>query len=301
MNMDKRDKIKNLLKALSEKLKKPENKDLLEAFVTDVSPLCSTGEQRLDAIYELCIEKIIREQATAFYKDFPIAEIRPQLVEDFIRMDYFKRKDNFEDFCLATFQQIECVIAYYFSNENFMKDLRIHITDTAYKTDKGNTQHADFIFTDSGHREKLDLTNSYWIERFRSVIYWICFHKKWTSECGEMIKKGNQLYQCRNLNHRGNSKTEYQENVLREVLPSHYQYYLKFTALLSTFIEKIVESFTVGTVIKKLPSMAVARINGKDYELYNTLIANFEEGDSILVKTYITQRGKTIIKEAEKV
>ena len=68
MNMDERDKIKDLLKALSEKLKKPENKDLLDEFVTNSSASCSTGEQRLDDIYELCIERIIKEQANAFYK-----------------------------------------------------------------------------------------------------------------------------------------------------------------------------------------------------------------------------------------
>ena len=60
MNMEERDKIKNLLKALSEKLKKPENKDLRDEFVADLSVSCTTGEQRLDDIYELCIEKIIK-------------------------------------------------------------------------------------------------------------------------------------------------------------------------------------------------------------------------------------------------
>ena len=33
MNVEERDKIKDLLKALSEKLKKPENKDLLDDFL----------------------------------------------------------------------------------------------------------------------------------------------------------------------------------------------------------------------------------------------------------------------------
>ncbi len=299
--MEERDKIKDLLKVLSEKLKKPENKDLLDEFVTDLSGSCSTGEQRLDDIYELCIEKIIKEQANAFYKDFPIEAIRPQLVDDFIRMEHFKRKDNFEDFCLAVYQQIECVVGYYFANEQFITEVRNHITDTAYESKDGKKQHADFIFTDAGHRAKLEIEDLYWIEKFRCIVYWNCFHKKWGDEFKEMIKKGNQLYQCRNLNHRNNTKTEYQENTLKEVLPVRYQYYLKFTALLSTFIEKLVDSSTIGVITQKLPGMAIARINGKDIELSETLLSKFEKGDSILVKNYTTKKGKTIIKEAEKI
>ena len=85
--MEEKDDIKRVLKLLSEKLKVPENKELMEGFVKELLPFCSTGESRLDEIYELCIEKIIQEQATAFYKDFPIDEIRTRLIEDFIRIN----------------------------------------------------------------------------------------------------------------------------------------------------------------------------------------------------------------------
>ena len=112
MNMEDKDKIEKILIRLSDKLKEPQNKDLLEVFLNQLSPLLSTGEKRLDSIYELCIEKIIREQATAFYKDFPskLEEIRPTLVNDYIRMERARRRDDFEEFCMAVYQQIECMV-----------------------------------------------------------------------------------------------------------------------------------------------------------------------------------------------
>ena len=39
-----------------------------------------------------------------------LVEIKSKLIEDFIRMEHFRRDDNFEDFCLAMFQQLEGTI-----------------------------------------------------------------------------------------------------------------------------------------------------------------------------------------------
>ena len=66
-------------------------------------------EERIAQIYEYCIEKVIRSQAIDFYKDFPLKSIIPTIVEDFVRMETFRRKDNFGDFCLSLYQQIECI------------------------------------------------------------------------------------------------------------------------------------------------------------------------------------------------
>lgn len=60
MNMEDKDKIKEVFKVLSDKLKEPDNKELLDELLIQLSPLLSTGEQRLDAIYELCLEKIVK-------------------------------------------------------------------------------------------------------------------------------------------------------------------------------------------------------------------------------------------------
>ena len=67
-------------------------------------------DERLNQIYEYCIEKVARKQGEEFYSSFPIPSITSSLIDDYVRMEYFKRKDNFQDFCLALYQQIECII-----------------------------------------------------------------------------------------------------------------------------------------------------------------------------------------------
>ena len=80
--------------------------------LTSVANSAVIDDNRLDQIYEYCIEKIIRKQAEEFYNDFPIAEIREQLQSDFIKMEMFRRKNNFDDFCLSLYQQIENMTNY---------------------------------------------------------------------------------------------------------------------------------------------------------------------------------------------
>ena len=66
-------------------------------------------DERINQIYEYCIEKIIKQQADEFYADFPLQSIKDILIGDFVRMESFRRKDNFGDFCLSLYQQIECM------------------------------------------------------------------------------------------------------------------------------------------------------------------------------------------------
>ena len=72
------------------------------------------GENSISQIYEYCIKEIITKQANKFYEDFILKDIKSVLIADFIRMDHFRRDDNFEDFCLAMFQQLENIVIYLF-------------------------------------------------------------------------------------------------------------------------------------------------------------------------------------------
>ena len=65
-----------------------------------------SDDERINEIYEYCIEKIIKQQANEFYEDFPLQSIKDILIGDYIRMESFRRKDNFGDFCLSLYQQI---------------------------------------------------------------------------------------------------------------------------------------------------------------------------------------------------
>ena len=64
------------------------------------------GNVRLDQIYEYCIQRVVRKQAEGFYKDFPLTDAIDGLVNDYCRMEEFRRRDDFACFSLSVYQQI---------------------------------------------------------------------------------------------------------------------------------------------------------------------------------------------------
>lgn len=229
---------------------------------TDSALSVSDGisSSRMNEIYEYCIEKVIREQSEQFYKYFPIKEIVPQLVEDFCRMERYKREDNFEDFCLATFQQVECVTNWFCQRERFANIYESKKDSNSGVKDKsGNSPSVlDLILrSKSDERKNLPLMKLYFNERIRAVLYFVYFDEqtyKYTFDT--KYNELNELYQCRNLNHRGGVQEKYQEDIIASILPHKYQYYLKFTGLLADFVGHISGYMSKreiqGTVVNKL-------------------------------------------------
>lgn len=220
----------------------------------------ANSSNRIDEIYEYCIERVIREQAEQFYKYFPIKEIIPRLVEDFCRMERYKREDNFEDFCLAAFQQVECITNWFCQRERFIQlyDSKKE-TDSSVKDKSGNAPSVLnlIIKANPNERKGLPLMRLFFNERIRAVLYFVYFEEQTYKYVFETkYKELNELYQCRNLNHRGGVMKKYQEDVISSIIPHKYQYYLKFTGLLADFIGHISEYMakkeSFGTVINKL-------------------------------------------------
>ena len=57
--------------------------------ITSSASSAFIDDERLNQIYEYCIEKIIRKQAEDFYKDFPITTIVSTLIDDYVRNGIF--------------------------------------------------------------------------------------------------------------------------------------------------------------------------------------------------------------------
>ena len=85
------------------------------------------------------MERVIREQATQFYKDFPITDLTSQLIEDYCRMERYRRQNNFGDFCLAVFQQVENITNWFCQRQKFI-DLYVskRDEDSVFKDKEGN-------------------------------------------------------------------------------------------------------------------------------------------------------------------
>lgn len=260
---------KNLIDAI-EKIKKLSTKDAeFDAAMrklfgeTDSASGISNvySSNRIDEIYEYCIEKVVKEQSEQFYKHFPIIEIVPSLVNDFCRMERYKREDNFEDFCLAVFQQVECITNWFCQRPKFIELFDEHKTDESLIKDKGVAISVWklIIQSDFDTRKDKPLIKLFFNERVRAVLYWVYFDgQPYKYAFDSIYNELNELYQCRNLNHRGGESTPYQESIISNILPHRYLYYLKFTGLLVNFVEHISAYMSkreeTGVIINVLPS-----------------------------------------------
>ena len=255
------------------------------------SVFSESPDGRIDEIYEYCIERVIKEQSEQFYKFFPIQELVPKLVEDFCRMERYKREDNFEDYCLAVFQQME------------IPDINNEETDDEKKDDKivtnnqGDTTSIGKIIIQSDYdvRKNMPLIKMYFNERIRAVLYFVYFNGKYYKSVFEpTYNELNEIYQCRNLNHRGGESTPYQESIIEKILPHRYLYYLKFNGLLVNFVEHI-SAFMAkkeenGEITSVLPSGAVF-IKQKDGNVFCIdkgkiwyKVKSLNKGDTVLIE-----------------
>ncbi len=253
----------------------------------DITPVANSAimdDERLNQIYEYCIEKIIQNQAEEFYKDFPIPTLIPTLVKDYVRMESFRRKDSFGDFCLALYQQIECV-----TNKICESATLSEITDKMWayeayikstdgkdpdiKERTGTYRIADLIFpfnnkngvSNAVEKSLKTLQNHYAIDKIRIIVYYFGYGAKMKSSDFDSYKEItgllNDIYQCRNTNHRGNTLTKYETETLNRILPMKSFYYFKFLGALAQYIDFIkTGSLTITDIAayaKTLPSKKV--------------------------------------------
>lgn len=253
----------------------------------DITPVVNSAimdDERLNQIYEYCIEEIIQNQAEEFYKDFPIPTLIPTLVKDYVRMESFRRKDSFGDFCLALYQQIECV-----TNKICESATLSEITDKMWayeayikstdgkdpdiKERTGTYRIADLIFpfnnkngvSNAVEKSLKTLQNQYAIDKIRIIVYYFGYGAKMKSSDFDSYKEItgllNDIYQCRNTNHRGNTLTEYETETLNRILPMKSFYYFKFLGALAQYIDFIkTGSLTITDIAayaKTLPSKKV--------------------------------------------
>lgn len=250
--------------------------------ITPSASSVSISDEKLDQIYEYCIERIIRRQATEFYKGFPIESITPELIEDYVKMEFFRRKDDFGNFCLALYQQIENIT-------NRLCETRA-ISDIAEKmwaypayvkdgiiNDRTESEYciAKLVFTTAINKKteqpyyveksRVALQSQYAMDKIKSLVYFIGYKAALTSSdyksYVEFTSLMHDIYQCRNMNHRGNTLNEREQAVLDRIIPIKSLCYFKFMGGLSQYVEFIRSGYGVideiVTYAKSLPEKKI--------------------------------------------
>lgn len=260
-----REHLEKLLQFLDSLIKVPGNEWFVEELAKrfpEYKRLEVTPNAKIDDIYEYCIENILRRQAIEFYKGFPLKSIIPTLVEDFVRMESFKRKDNFGDFCLALYQQIECITNRLCES----KDLT-YITEKLWgypayiKQERGKEPKIDnrleseytiaaLVFPGQNkktgmpyslEKTRTTLQSQYANDKIRIIVYFLgykCMMKSSDYDSYiEITSLLNDIYSCRNMNHRGNTLNDWESEAQNRILSVKSFYYYKFQGVLAQYIE----------------------------------------------------------------
>ena len=234
-----------------------------------------SDDERINDIYEYCIEDIIKKQATEFYADFPLQTIKDRLIGDYIRMESFRRKDNFEDFCLSLYQQIECMTNKLCENKDLSDITEIMWGHPAYlKIEKGKDTSiynrggdytiASLLFpgnnkqsgnTNAFVKSRISLQTQYAMDKIRTIVYLLGYKAMMKSgdydSFVEITSLLNDIYQCRNMNHRGNSQNQWEKETFDRIFPLKSLYYFKFLGVLAQYVEYIKEGWGYIPELKK--------------------------------------------------
>lgn len=242
----------------------PEFAKVLQSKICAV-PNSTEFDSRLDYIYEYCIEKVIKKQAEEFYADFPIKGIVPVLVDDYVRMESFRRKDNFEDYCIALYQQIENITnklcetkelseivehmwncqAYVKTGENITPDISNRSDGKIYSIASlifpGINKSKGSLYSVEKSLKPLQVQSAN--DKIRIVTYFIGF--KAMMKLGDYDQYVNitntlsDILQMRNTVHRGNTLLPWEEEIRMRIVPMKSFYYFKFMGALAQYTEFI--------------------------------------------------------------
>ena len=266
MGQDKKQ-LTKLLTFVKELCDDPDNKEFaagIQSIIEGSSKASTYDKDKIEEIYELCLEKNAKEQAVGLYGGFPFPEITDSLVEDYVIMERFRRKGDFNNFGAHLFLQIEsicnaiCADGQYqeiytrllnaelsaFVNNN--GDIANRYSDSKHTT-VNRILFGDYQKTEKGENKK-DIRPSKlgMFDKIKCALYMAGFASMLRySSYGEWIYNTNLIYdiyviRCQ-ADHRGGELTENQERRLDTILPQKSRYYALFFSELIYFVNKIAE------------------------------------------------------------
>ena len=271
--------------------------------ITSSASSAIIDDERLIQIYEYCIEDILRKQAENYYDVFKNASFKDNLVSDYIRMERFRRRNEFGDYALALYQQIETILNAIFMQPDFKKIINKMWRMVFYKYfDRNKNKHIEWTISaiifgkdteeNQWNTEGIDRSENDKLttrDKIRIVLFYFKYfvNSKYDGENGCYISSYNyneykiifdslwDIYSCRNTNHR-NPEQEESEKVKAIMQKSSYSYFqfnwalTEFVWLTSNYVN------TIESIASRIPQERKAVIT----QLLSTLAFVKIEGDS---------------------
>lgn len=206
------------------------------------------SENGLDQIYEYCVKEVLKKQAENFYANFPIKEIISQLKYDFVRMEDFKRHNEFGDYALAVYQQIENICNYiiqlplfyaYFYYKVESEQFTGEISKSIFGIDKGEKEKYLTWGIDRLKENKLGAKDKY-----KAVVYFIGKSVKPNFYYIDLFTALDSIYLCRNTSHRGETNQQNKEKI-KTAYDEYSIYFMKFNGAFVNFITLIQDGYSL--------------------------------------------------------
>ena len=227
--MKDRDKLTQFVSIVDEILKIEGNAWLIDELLLTIENHATYAQLRkhplITRIHEYCVEEIIEKQAEEFYKDFPIEEIKEQLIVDFLEMEHERRRDNFWKYSLCMFQQFESITNYLFEIKHRQwKNIKNHVL-------YGNTTIHRYMLN-SINKDVWSIANKY---KLIEIIYFDGFGN---DEVHNYFKNlFFYIKSSRNENHR--DINSYIDNNILEIQKNPSKYYYPFYGALYRFVNGV--------------------------------------------------------------
>lgn len=258
MGQDKRQ-LTKLLGFVAELYNNPDNEEFaagIRAIVgRDAGP---TTDKHMEDIYEHCIEEKAQKQAEAYYADFPIQEIAPDLINSYHLMEIFRRRGDFVHFSAEMFKQIECISGFICASPEYdsafhsiakspalvpwnnAKDIYNRYQDgPSVKTLLFGQYSSNY---NSKDKTNVPLKDQYISDKYKIVLYLAGYNTKVSnkSEFWGTAYGISDIYLIRcEADHGTNKRTEAQEARFQEIMANPESHYLEFESTFNTFVDKI--------------------------------------------------------------
>ena len=226
-----------------------------EWFRAELSVIASSNsysQDRIDTVYEICVEKIIKNNAELLYTDFVIPEIKEQLIADNIRMEHWRLRGNFEEFCMALYQQYECIVNHLAQMPQLITIFKRMLPYYAYtdgqtydrlKDDEGGYSINKLLGIYGSEKIQTPLSGQKAIDKYKEILYFVAYGAKMKNSdydiFNETAESVYDLYLIRCLNHRGCAPNDNERERRDRVLNRSHWYSLKYLGIYASFINRI--------------------------------------------------------------
>lgn len=249
--------LKKLLAFVGNIIREPGNSWFAEELYRILAP---SSDSRIKDIHEQCVETILNQQAEEFYHDFPISEIKDQLISDYNKMGHWQRRNNFQEFCMALYQQLECIVNYLckqetniliwrnIRNANFFVDLNAN--DIRVRG-KGKTIKESVIYKSENYDKELNELPA--MDKFKAALFLIVYKTNVTWNNKDTYNSdfniGNDIYRLRNMNHRGSESTDNQSIRINKALENPIRTMIQYLEFYARFISGVISGYALSVEI----------------------------------------------------